>query len=122
MELTSWMKVLLVYSGLVAMTLFLYTQTTNYTLSPKKDDQGLQEKRETRFIFTKSQQRPENTTTGQTTNEKFIVNKDEFGVPENEPYLYIRSSYLDYRLNPPKTWVSCCSRKDFEIGIHSMSL
>ena len=46
----------------------------------------------------------ENRTTNRSAGN-FTVNKDEFGIPGNEPHLYLRSAYLDYRLNPPKTWV-----------------
>ena len=44
----------------------------------------------------------------------FIVNKDEFGIPDNEPHLYLRSAYLDYRLNPPKAWVLAVAGKDLK--------
>ena len=53
----------------------------------------------------------------QTTNQSkgtFIVNKDEFGIPDNEPHLYLRSAYLDYRLNPPKAWVLSVAGKNLK--------
>ena len=42
------------------------------------------------------------------------MNKDEFGIPDNEPHLYLRSAYLDYRLNPPKAWVLAVAGKDLK--------
>ena len=46
------------------------------------------------------------------TNDYYIVKEDDTsGVPKNEPYLYLRSAYLDYRFNPPKIWILALAGK-----------
>ena len=43
------------------------------------------------------------------------MNEDAFGVPSNEPYLYLRSAYLDYRFNAPKTWILVVAGKNLDV-------
>ena len=60
-------------------------------------------------------QKFKNKTTEHILNETFIVNKDEFGTPGNEPHLYLRSAYIDYRLSPPKVWVLAVAGRNLEL-------
>ena len=45
----------------------------------------------------------------------FQVNQDAFGIPDNEPHLYLRSSYFDYRLKPPITWILAVVGKSLDV-------
>ena len=45
----------------------------------------------------------------------FQVNQDAFGIPDNEPHLYLRSAYFDYRLKPPITWILAVVGKSLKI-------
>ena len=44
----------------------------------------------------------------------FVLNEDAFGVPSNEPYLFLRSAYLDHRFNPPRTWILAVAAKTLD--------
>ena len=97
-------------TNLAVITLYLNRSSNNQTHTPRKALFLIQKEREIIGLLSWLK---ENRTTNQF-NGTFIVNKDEFGIPDNEPHLYLRSAYLDYRLNPPKAWVLAVAGKDLK--------
>ena len=109
MNFNSAKQLFVVFTGLVALTLYWHSTNNNQTHTIRKTLHIMQEEKEIVVLPLKSWP-----IQNQTTNGTFIVNKDEFGIPDNEPHLYLRSAYLDYRLNPPKTWVLSVAGKDLK--------
>ena len=113
MNFKSAKQLFVVFIILIAITLYLQNgSNNNQTNTPMKALYLIQ--KETKIVMSslKSWQ-TENQTIYQS-NGTFIVNKDEFGIPDNEPHLYLRSAYLDYRLNPPKAWVLAVAGEDLK--------
>ena len=108
----SVVKFLVVYISLAVIRMYFNSNSKNQTDTTRKAMQNIQKEME--IVVSHFKTWPtENRTTNQS-NGTFIVNKDEFGIPSNEPHLYLRSAYLDYRLNPPKTWVLSVAGKDLK--------
>ena len=101
-------KILVVYISLVVIIQYLLISSYNKKNTSRKSVHDI-EKNEIVASHLKSW-----LTENRTTNGTFIVNKDKFGSPDNEPHLYLRSAYLDYRLNPPKAWVLAVAGNDLK--------
>ena len=91
----------------IVMSYFYLFENVTKDLKEKiKTDSNIALKHELMNDYTGDQAQNKREEDNLSTNNYYTVKEDDtFGVPKNEPYLYLRSAYLDHRFNPPKIWI-----------------